>query len=784
MKTRLAIWFWFLAAVSVIAGFIYIFIPSRPNRRGPQLVAETRQSLRQQGFKTDLADFDFSTSPEMRAREAALKATEPTNRFTEFFRDHPNLMEIVGTNSAIVVWKEDILKRQNPSWPDNSDQLTWDELHAAVATNAPMDAACAAILAGPIGFNLDSRGGNAMRLPHLALMKNLTQTLGSWMVLNLHDGDIGAAFTNLLAATRLVTAWNPEPAEISHLVRFGDAKLVFNATWQALQADGWPDERLARLQEEWAAANFLTNLPEVPAFKWASDMAACERDRHEILESRLTFKEFVTAALQSPSGVWYELQSRWSQGDYFRRGIYEDETNLLLFGRDREIEMRQAVPAPTWERMRQLPGVTNKIFFRSKYRSRLQTVMNLHEITLAFQRQGSSFLGRAATAEVERRILITAIALERHRGKYGFYPNSLTQLSPEFLQTVPLDFMDGQPLRYRLVGNGHFLLYSVEEDCADDGGKLPAHEWETRLPGGATRFEAPPQADIVWPLPATDDDVIALRQRQERAKELRNLSVQDRESEEDWRQSPLRQARVEKILAMNWPADTNMEMFAGQRVVDLVGNKRISETNPPSLAELLTPKPIIAGGEPENLTFDVPVNYDAITNLGALILLVDADPGKPMGDSGGRIQDCNRADNGDCLLVWHTIFDPPGNHAVQVQLVLSSRRGGEYLLKGPAIPVVTTNFCQFSLNSATYEVERGAIFHTRLPEKNGLYSIECVTTNGEHLKTISGSTTNGEFKEVWNLVDDHGNRLHGETFNSIVHITLPDSGRTQTLRGP
>ena len=49
---------------------------------------------------------------------------------------------------------------------------------------------------------------------------------------------------------------------------------------------------------------------------------------------------------------------------------------------------------------------------------------------------------------------------------------------------------------------------------------------------------------------------------------------------------------------------------------------------------------------------------------------------------------------------------------------------------------------------------------------------------------LSGSTSNGEFNVVWNLVDDHGQRLHGETFNSIVHIKLPDSHREQTMRGP
>jgi hypothetical protein len=119
-----------------------------------------------------------------------------------------------------------------------------------------------------------------------------------------------------------------------------------------------------------------------------------------------------------------------------------------------------------------------------------------------------------------------------------------------------------------------------------------------------------------------------------------------------------------------------------------------------------------------------------------------------------------------------------------VELTWDNAHGAETWCRGPAISVVTSNLCQFSLDSANYDVELGATFHARLPEANGLYTIDCVSTTGEHLKTLSGSTTNGEFKKIWNLVDDHSHRLNGETFNSIVHITLPDSGRTQTLKGP
>jgi hypothetical protein len=720
----------------------------------------------------------------MRARENVLKATA-SNHLSEPFINHPNLMEAVGNDSAIVVWKQDALKKPYPSWPDNSDEMTWDEFRAAINENQPaLDAACTASLSGPIQFNLDASRGSAMLLPHLAVMKNLAQTFGDRTILALHDGNQHVAWTNLMAATRLVTAWDVEPAEISHMVHFADTKLAFDATWQALQTNNWPDEKLVRLQAEWLSVNFFTNLPEVAAFTRASLIAAYAYDRNEAMQPPMPFKEFLRETWPNPLNIWGEYRRRWSHGKYLHGGMYEDEKDMLLFYRDREVEQRNAVQAPTWMQMRQLPGVTNEVFFQSKDRSRMQTMMNLHRITMGFQRQGSSFLGRAAEAEAERRILITAIALERYRGKHGSYPATLDALTPEFLFNPLPDFMDGQPLRYRPTDDGHFFLYSVGQDCVDNGGKMRPRPDDENYVRPIRPGMPLPESDIVWPLPASTADVATLRQKQERAVELRNLNAQDRESEEDWRQSPLRQARVEKILSTDWSVDTNMETFAGRRIVDIISNRKTVGTNPPSLGELLTPRQITGGGEPENLTFEVPVSYDVITNMGALVMLVDAELDEPMGDSGGRIQDCNRADNGDCQLVWHTIFDPPGRHAVQVQLVLSSQRGGEYMLKGPAIPVVTTNFCQFSLNSATYDVERGAIFHARLPEKNGQYSIQCVTTNGEHLKTLTGSTSNGEFNVVWNLVDDHGYRLTGETFNSIVHITLPDSGCTQTLRGP
>ena len=68
------------------------------------------------------------------------------------------------------------------------------------------------------------------------------------------------------------------------------------------------------------------------------------------------------------------------------------------------------------------------------------------------------------------RLALTACALERHRLAHGAYPDSLTALVPTYLPAIPLDVIDGAPLRYRLNPDATFTLYSLALDGDDDQG--------------------------------------------------------------------------------------------------------------------------------------------------------------------------------------------------------------------------------------------------------------------------------------------------------------------------
>ena len=778
MKTRLEIWLRKTMLCLAIGGAIGVVFSLHADNDEQKAVEETRQTLRQQGFKTDLADFNFSTSPELRAREAILTAADATHSQNQF-RDHPNLMEVVGSNSVIVVWKQDGLKSEYV-------ELNWTKFHEVLNENQrDLDAACEAALSGQIGFNLNADAGNAMLLRHLATLKNLLQTFGSRIILDLHDGNKDAAWTNLLAETRLVTAWEPEPAEVSHLVRFACATLVYNVTWQALQTNGWSDERLAHLQRQWESVNFFKKLPETSAFRRASDAAMCQRERQEPVLQDDSLAELYKEMFRSPKNALAELDYYRQKADYRQHGSYEDEKALLLFNRDREIELRNAVQVSTWSAMRGLPGVTNKVFFQSKYRSRLQSILNLKELNAAFLHRGTGFLGRAAEAEARRRIIITAIALERYRGKHGLYPKSLAELKSELLKNTPVDFMDGQPLRYHLMDDDHFILYSVGLDGIDNGGEMRQLRRSDLLFRDTGNFVPPLEGDLVWPLPGTSTEVANLRQQELNALKKRADEIENFQASAQWEHTARHQAEVERLL--DTTALTNLPdiNFHGRPLSEVLRNLESADTNKLSLCEMLTLKQVVTGGEPETITFQVPIAYDVVTNLGELRLYIDP-TNNDDSDEGCNVQqmECSRGTNGNCMLVWNTIYESQGKHALQAGLALNELPPDKQDLDGPLLAFTITNLCQFSLASSTYDLERGAQFHVRLSETHGIYTVECVTTNGEHLKTFTGTTTNGVFKVVWDLVDDNGRRLNGERFDSVIHISLPNSGRTQTLRGP
>ena len=88
-----------------------------------------------------------------------------------------------------------------------------------------------------------------------------------------------------------------------------------------------------------------------------------------------------------------------------------------------------------------------------------------------------------------------AVALERYRLAHQKYPESLGLLAPPFLEKIPHDVMNGEPLQYRRTDNGRFVLYSVGWNETDDEGTVVMNQPSKRNVDNR-------KGDWVWQYPA------------------------------------------------------------------------------------------------------------------------------------------------------------------------------------------------------------------------------------------------------------------------------------------
>jgi hypothetical protein len=165
---------------------------------------------------------------------------------------------------------------------------------------------------------------------------------------------------------------------------------------------------------------------------------------------------------------------------------------LLNLARDASNHKSYAVADPAV--FRSLEDTNNKNFYNKLRFPTTESAISL-----------SRTVARAMRAETERSLAICAVALKRYSLRHGAPPESLDSLVPEFVSSVPVDYMDGKPLRYRLNADKTFMLYSVGEDGKDDGGDTAL------MPDKTSLRDLWDRKDFVWPAPAAPEEVEAYR---------------------------------------------------------------------------------------------------------------------------------------------------------------------------------------------------------------------------------------------------------------------------------
>jgi hypothetical protein len=339
------------------------------------------------------------------------------------------------------------------------------------------------------------------------------QRLSDSASLELHDGFANEALEDLRACVALPKAWRDEPLWISQMRRYELTDIAFRATWEALQFPGWNDKQLAELQSEWQDIEFLSaaeaslSMERVLGEKNIATGRISSAARDEMLSlgriaggsSNLFLQsiEFGKEIVDDPNSAAMKVIDRyprywawkwwWSYDeDLYRKQAWQTGIEAVRVIRN------QTCFAPALEQVQKAGDRLTES--HSHHQDHFQPG------TFGVPPTIHGFLKRIAIAEIEKEMLVAAIALKRFHLRHGTFPAALASLTPEFVPSLPRDWIDGKPLRYRLKEDGQFVLYSVGEDGVDDGGD------PTPKTKKASKY-MPYGRDWVWPAPASGEEI-------------------------------------------------------------------------------------------------------------------------------------------------------------------------------------------------------------------------------------------------------------------------------------
>ncbi len=332
----------------------------------------------------------------------------------------------------------------------------------------------------------------------------LAQALANSTMADLHAGDFDTAFANLQALASFANANKNELTLVHQMIRVAIAGVSLSATWEALQAPGWDEPRLAAIQREWEGVNLIEALERGVAADRAYGAVLFKKLRNS---SGPEFDDIISVGFSRGSRTYgtrvpVALQKLWYQGFfplYYKfTGLNTDES-LTFTTETRVLEaIRQLDTNRPWSEVNILQTNLQNEFEKRVGEDRFHQYMVSALIIPNFNKASLT----AVRMDTQRRLTIAAIAIKSYQLKNGAAPPNLAALTPDFLASIPIDPMSGKPLCYRLRPAGTFTLYSTGEDGRDDGGDpTPANPKDA--PGLWTG------RDAVWPTAATTEEQAA-----------------------------------------------------------------------------------------------------------------------------------------------------------------------------------------------------------------------------------------------------------------------------------
>lgn len=262
----------------------------------------------------------------------------------------------------------------------------------------------------PPPFDLDSHGVPALNDHVLTLHRFAVKTLCLKALVEANLNQANPAHTTLVALTRLDRALAKSPTLVAVLTRYACASVIGETAIRCVALADLSDMQLQNLQRQFEELE--GNLS--PAWAFRSEVGYNESSWERLADSQGGKPVFLL--LSYDRALTLELMSR--AADAAELPIQQAVAEIRNVGQERD----------------GLP------FYYPLTRIAISSPAHVAE---AWTR-----------AVAELRIARTTVAIKRFHLTHGRWPDRLDELVPEFMDRIPVDPSDGQPLRYTLTDTG------------------------------------------------------------------------------------------------------------------------------------------------------------------------------------------------------------------------------------------------------------------------------------------------------------------------------------------
>ena len=301
-------------------------------------------------------------------------------------------------------------------------------------------------------YSADDARGFGLLMQCLSRLKGCAQVLQLRAIAELNDNQSAQALDDIRLLLRLGDLLRQEPLLIEHLVGIAITAITLQPIYEGLAQHRWNDAQLAELERMLAAEDFLADCRRALGGErtFAIDFFENERisGEYKTVEVINGKPKAVTISMRlMPSAFFYQNELACA------RGI--DQSLLPL------VDLTNRMVSPTAVRRTEAELKREAQHF-SPYK--IQTFLTLPAVIQSIMK----FAYIQSGVDLAR----VGCALERYHLAHGEYPETLDALAPQFIEKLPHDLINGQPLHYWRTEDGKFVLYSVGWNETDDGGTV------------------------------------------------------------------------------------------------------------------------------------------------------------------------------------------------------------------------------------------------------------------------------------------------------------------------